>query len=228
MHKNAHTQAIRLRRALLQASSLLLLSILATGLLGQFSAWSISHADNENNRLITQYIVMVDQARSAQAIFKTQVQEWKNTLIRGSNITDRETFIAAFTKSEVDTEAKFSELVRTTTELNLQSRLAEITAAQAEHQALGIKYRQALYEDRGGTFNPAAIDAAVRGMDRHLDVRINILALGLRTDESALIAKLATSSADRYATLSRTLWVLMGVSLLLVATLVFKMLRDHG
>jgi hypothetical protein len=226
--KNTHAQATRLRRSLLQVSSLLLLSILATGLLGQFSAWSLNNADDKNNLLLSQYIDLVDAARGSQATFKTQVQEWKNILIRGSDPTERAKYVAAFTSSENETAEKLEKLMNTAKTLDLQARLPAITSVQAEHRALGAKYREALAKDGGTLFNPTAMDGAVRGIDRTLDAHLNVITVAIIDDERTLIATYAKAGSERYLTLSRTLWILMGISLVLIANIVIRMLREHS
>jgi hypothetical protein len=228
MTKTAHAQASRLRRSLLQVSSLLLLSILATGLLGQFSAWSLNNADANNNHLLGEYIDMVDAARGAQATFKTQVQEWKNILIRGADQAEREKYLAAFVKSEVETDAKLSALSLAATRLSLKDRIPEIESAQSDHRTLGSKYREALAKDGTTTFNPAALDATVRGIDRGLDARLSSITVSIIGDEITLVETYARLGNERYLTLSRTLWILMGVSLILIANIVIRMLREHS
>ena len=227
MQANPLNQPVRLRRALLQVSSLLLLSILTTGLLGQFAAWSLSRADRANNELLTQYLTLVDDARGAQAAFKTQVQEWKNVLLRGEDPAERDKYLAAFTKSERATSEQLKDLAAVAEKLELQKHADEISSIRVAHEALGASYRQALSQTGTGAFNATVIDLRVRGIDRALDERINALTATFISDENSVIEQLAVSGLARYRTLTHALWVLMAISTLLVASLLYRMLRDH-
>lgn len=107
----------------------------------------------------------VDEARSAQVSFKTQIQEWKNILIRGGDPQDLEQYRTAFIQSSAEAQAMLQQLQHTLEGLALSSPLLE-----EAHQSL-IKledqYLQVLAHNYDGTSSSTQnIDALVRGLDR--------------------------------------------------------------
>lgn len=96
-------------------------------------------------------------------VFKVQVQEWKNTLLRGRNPKDLSLHWSAFLarESEVATRARL-----------LQDQLPEGQSRQflqrfaQQHEVLGQRYRAGLDRFKQSGYDPAAGDAAVRGIDR--------------------------------------------------------------
>ncbi len=95
--------------------------------------------------------------------FKKQVQEWKDTLLRGKKVEALDKHWAAFQQRESD--------VRSAAE-RMKAGVADKEAAQligqfaAAHKEMGEAYRRGLatFKDRG--FDSAAGDAAVAGIDR--------------------------------------------------------------
>jgi methyl-accepting chemotaxis protein len=62
---------------------------------------------------------MVDDARVAQVAFKTQVQEWKNTLLRGHNAQDFDRYHKAFLEQRKLVQARFAALAAEAKALDL-------------------------------------------------------------------------------------------------------------
>lgn len=97
--------------------------------------------------------------------FKTQVQEWKNILIRGNDQAQFDKYEKSFFEREKTVQAYIAEAIK------LQKEEAEPTEAfevlRKEHQTLGDNYRNALK-----SFNVAdndagkKVDKLVSGMDR--------------------------------------------------------------
>jgi hypothetical protein len=54
----------------------------------------------EGAKLASQINQTSFQITSAQVDFKIQVQEWKNILLRGRNISDREKYLSSFQNQE--------------------------------------------------------------------------------------------------------------------------------
>ncbi len=113
-------------------------------------------------------VVMPSQANAVavvamEADFKKQVQEWKDTLLRGKNPE-------AFQKHWSNFEARESD-VRTGTE-RLSRSLSDAEAKQlvvqflAAHQSMGEAYRRGLQQFREHDFDSAVGDKAVAGIDR--------------------------------------------------------------
>jgi methyl-accepting chemotaxis protein-1 (serine sensor receptor) len=107
----------------------------------------------------------VDLARHAQVDFKIQVQEWKNTLLRGHDPKAFEKYSAAFTKTEAEVQARLAALKVMLTGAGRDA--ADLEKLAASHRELGDKYRSALksYDSADGK-SPQRVDTAVTGIDR--------------------------------------------------------------
>ncbi|MCW2314906.1 methyl-accepting chemotaxis protein [Rhodoblastus acidophilus] len=95
--------------------------------------------------------------------FKTQVQEWKNVLLRGKKPEALSKYWKQFEEQEADVRARCARLQQSVTDPEAASLLTQFTAA---HDALGKAYRAGLEKFRDAGFDSAAGDAAVTGIDR--------------------------------------------------------------
>lgn len=122
---------------------------------------------NRSLNIYSQEIKTDFAAQQAVAVmhldFKTQVQEWKNVLLRGKDPQQLDKYWSSFQKHE--------DKVRKSA-LKLQSILASGEArdivqqfAQA-HAKMGEGYRKGFEDFKAAGFDAAAGDAAVKGMDR--------------------------------------------------------------
>ena len=107
----------------------------------------------------------VDMARQAQVDFKIQVQEWKNTLLRGLDPKAFEKYSAAFTKTEAEVQARLAALKGMLSGAGRDT--GDVEKLAASHRELGDKYRSALksYDSADGK-SPQRVDTAVTGIDR--------------------------------------------------------------
>ena len=116
-----------------------------------------------------------DMAREAQTDFKTQVQEWKNILIRGHDPEQMAKYKTAFDKSEKEVVEDLAKLKKILKDLDIPTGPLEKT--EQEHQKLGAKYREALssWKDK----DPLAyrsVDGQLKGIDRPMNEAIKALA----------------------------------------------------
>ena len=95
--------------------------------------------------------------------FKEQVQEWKDTLLRGRDPGDRERYWSAFVEREHEVAVHASALIAS---LPAGESRALLEQFAQEHQRLGVSYRKGMERFRAAGFDPLAGDAAVRGIDR--------------------------------------------------------------
>ena len=151
---------MNLSRKLPLAFSCIALLCAITGLSGIFQ---MNQALDTYMRVIEVDIGNKDATMSIMEDFKTQVQEWKNVLLRGKDPEQLERYWAAFQKHE--------EKVALTTQ-KLATRLSDtetrklIDGFAAAHKQMGIDYRKGLDAFKAAGFEPAAGDVAVKGMDR--------------------------------------------------------------
>jgi len=102
-------------------------------------------------------------ASQLAVLFKTQVQEWKNTLLRGKDPKAQDKHWNAFLQAEREVAALAGQLLATLPAGEARALVEKFATA---HAAMGKGYRQGLDAFRGAGFDVAAGDTAVRGMDR--------------------------------------------------------------
>jgi methyl-accepting chemotaxis protein-1 (serine sensor receptor) len=106
-----------------------------------------------------------DNVREAQSDFKTQVQEFKNMLIRGHDAAELTKHRAGFDKAEKEVVDNLGKVKAALPTMGMDPKLAEATLKA--HTELGEKYRAALL-----LFDPAKplsyrdVDKQLRGIDR--------------------------------------------------------------
>ncbi|HWJ94642.1 MAG TPA: methyl-accepting chemotaxis protein, partial [Telluria sp.] len=164
------------------------------------------------NRSVDEYasVIAVDY-RNEQAVssmlveFKTQVQEWKNLLLRGKDPEQLDKYWKAFEKHDKAVNDAAQAL-----EANLpesQARTLVQQFAQA-HLAMGEAYRKGFEAFKASGFDAAAGDAAVKGQDRKPTDLLNEARSRIVNDTRDRVAAAKTSSAD--ATLASALLMLLG------------------
>lgn len=120
---------------LLRVAGLVSLLVLLLGVIGLFAlSQAYTKSDAALGRLEALHSAQV-AAVTAQVGFKTQVQEWKNVLLRGGNAQDYATHVARFEQREADVRAGLGALQGALTRLGLDGAAAARLAA--EHAALG-------------------------------------------------------------------------------------------
>lgn len=138
--------------------------------------------------------------------FKTQVQEWKNVLLRGASDKDREKYWSRFQSREADVQGILRKLVAGE-ELNTDSA-SLIDRFLTAHKQMGIKYREGYEAFVAGGYNPNTGDTFVRGIDRE-----PAELLQQATDQIAQSTREAKEQVT--AQTSQRLWLIMGLSIVL-------------
>jgi methyl-accepting chemotaxis protein len=95
--------------------------------------------------------------------FKTQVQEWKNVLLRGHNTQDREKYWSKF----VDQHEKVQKLAQAILKQPISDKLAQqVKEFRQIHAALLSQYEKGLEAFQANNYDHKLGDATVRGIDR--------------------------------------------------------------
>jgi methyl-accepting chemotaxis protein-1 (serine sensor receptor) len=108
-------------------------------------------------------LVQERQATAMLAGFKTQVQEWKNTLLRGKDAKQLDRYWTAFQKQETEVAALGAQLLQALPEGDARRLAADF---QKAHALMGQGYRKGYEAFVAAGHDAAAGDAAVKGMDR--------------------------------------------------------------
>jgi len=113
-----------------------------------------------------QVLAHVGEERATAALsnhFKTQVQEWKNTLLRGSDHALQDKHWAGFVKEE---KAVADGAVALRTQLDDPALQAVLDRFIASHRKMATGYREGLEKFKAAGLEPSVGDVAVRGIDR--------------------------------------------------------------
>lgn len=108
---------------------------------------------------------LTEKALSAEVSFKTQVQEWKNILLRGNDPVEFDNYFSAFGESEAIVQDELQSLKALFNEMDLDSAIVE--KAISQHQALGEEYKNGLQTfDMIDSDAGKKVDKLVKGIDR--------------------------------------------------------------
>ncbi|WP_235234572.1 methyl-accepting chemotaxis protein [Mangrovibacter sp. MFB070] len=147
-------------------SVLLLVLTLCAGAIGGYVNY---HWTKSSQKFIAREMLIeqsIDTARNAQVQFKIQVQEWKDTLLRGVQGGDLFTkYKAAFLEQNDKTQALLNTLSQQLPALGMSNQ--DVLAAREAHSQLLHQYLSALESyDIADINSPARVDKQVRGIDR--------------------------------------------------------------
>ena len=143
------------------------------------------------NRSVDTYRIAVAEAGQAQQVqfllseFRKQLQEWKNTLLRGKDDEQRKKYWDAFQKSEAEVDTQVKAVLA---QLPAGEVRELVTRFGAAHAAMGQDYRRGFADFSAAGFDAAAGDAAVKGKDRAPAELLN-------KAEKAMSARSAASAA---------------------------------
>ena len=130
---------------------------------GVFYFFQVNQGIQQYNQLINHEIATERAINQMSNEFKTQVQEWKNVLIRGSRPDQLERFWNSFQKQEALVQTMGHDL------LNIMVQGPEKDLVQQflqAHEAMGHSYRQGYQSFVASNFDHTAGDQAVAGIDR--------------------------------------------------------------
>lgn len=162
------TSSLRTQTLALLSGSLVLMLLVS---LASFSV--LSSSLQAYRGLLDGPLTATAQIDDANQAFKSQVQEWKNVLLRGANPQEQERYWRQFETQEQEVQRVLGEISR----LELDSEtLRQIGILRQEHQNLGRGYREGLRSFLAEGADPAAGDRSVRGIDRATSEQLQTLA----------------------------------------------------
>jgi methyl-accepting chemotaxis protein len=203
----------------------LLLGIVVSGIL----VFRLGLAFDATNQILSRSARQQSIARDMRYTFKRQVQEWKDTLLRGHNPDD----FKKYSKNFHEQFKRTQELSATLQELLTDPQVrTDNTAFQAAYAEMGKKYDEALatFEANGGK-DPFATDAQVRGIDRPptevLDRIVKSLTDHYDADEREIRASIASqrTQTDLLVAAGALAALLLAVMVVLFARKLSRTLR---
>ena len=115
--------------------------------------------------LVEQNVEILTDITNAHVIFKTQVQEWKNILIRGNDAAQFEKYVTRFKQRSAQTQALLSHAIKISKELSLDSQAIE--KVRLTHATLNKAYLTALQKfNANDALTGKIIDKSIMGVDR--------------------------------------------------------------
>ncbi|WP_202262025.1 MULTISPECIES: methyl-accepting chemotaxis protein [unclassified Alteromonas] len=206
-----YTSISRLVMTPVLASLCLLVLLNGASILKSFSV--LSSFDELENTLVQSE----RDVNSVLSTFKTQVQEWKNVLLRGHKQEDREKYWNRFKQRETEITQQF-ELMLTNDVISDKAK-SEIRQFQKAHALMAAKYREGYEAFVASGFDPKVGDSYVRGIDREPAKLL-----------SSIADDIASESANAIATLKATtrsmLWmILLAAIILSIASVAYVISR---
>lgn len=165
--------SLKFKILLLSALIVLGLSVLGVTAYLQIRSYNAVVDDTATHSQLRSDILV--EIQGAAIGFKTQVQEWKNILIRGNDAEQFTKHVDGFIESEAIVQKHLAAA------LNLQKQEGEpidaVIKLQKEHVELGENYREALKNfDQDNPNAGKAVDKLVSGMDREASSQMQMLA----------------------------------------------------
>jgi len=191
------------------------LTVLATLLFGVAALWLTDRANSAQLSEFSRILQVVNATRLAQVHTKTQVQEWKNVLLRGQDAADFGRYLERFRAESANTTEELNRAASLKQALGLDA--SDVVKTVAEHEALMRAYEEALKNyQQGSTASIFAVDTAIRGRDRALNDMIDGLADTMRKEADTRLQIFADQDAERYQRL-RLIFIALSVATLLLA-----------
>jgi len=181
---------MKLSRKLPLAFAGIVLASLAAGLWG---IWQLDRAIGVYRDTVGTELAAAQKVSELQVAFKTQVQEWKNTLLRGKDEKMRDRYWNAFVKTEADVAKEAKALQPRLPEGELRRTMADFVAA---HASMAEAYRKGFEAFKAAAMDPTVGDAAVRGVDRAPTELLDKLTEKIVSESQAAVAG-AARSRDR-------------------------------
>ncbi|NUZ11223.1 HAMP domain-containing protein [Pseudoalteromonas sp. McH1-7] len=138
---------------------------LAVMLVGaMITVFTMKQVSEQYDELIDNELTAREQINLVLDDFKTQVQEWKNVLIRGSDPALLDKYWTRFEAKERNVQSQVDTILsRYTLPQSLQDKLKSY---QEEHLILGQKYRESFAVFKQSGFDTQLADRLVQGIDR--------------------------------------------------------------
>lgn len=157
---------------------------------------------------------------SANVEFKTQVQEWKNILIRGRDVAEFEKYRQAFRNSAIKVRQVLLEAADHM-KVTGNQRLPAIENVLRLHGELTAVYESEIGRwDVADPDNTSKADLALKGKDRAMTQAMNTLVGEIEKDSRILQESQIAQAASRYAQTRNILILMVGLVLLFTAILI--------
>jgi len=181
-----------------------------------FSMYNAHLVENEMSEMMQHDQLVQAEFLQMTSDFKTQVQEWKNVIIRGANDGQREKYWGKFNKKHEAVQSNVQSLIDDIHDDKLKALLAEFKKV---HAALLPKYQHGFDVFMSTDYNTSAADKVVSGIDRAPGKML----LGIQK-ELADITTRTIVEADEHASSSMRLTAILLASSVIISFIVFMVM----
>ncbi|QCF26121.1 methyl-accepting chemotaxis protein [Hydrocarboniclastica marina] len=136
---------------------------LLIGLAAGYNTWSAQTGFAQYRTLLSHEISNAQHVQRLLSEFQTQVQEWKNVLLRGGNPADRTKYWESFLAQEALIQEDGKALLE---RIEGEEAGAEVNAFLQSHLAMGQAYRDGYERFVSSGYDAQYGDSVVRGIDR--------------------------------------------------------------
>ena len=185
-------------------TKLVLLLIAGAGILGMLLLATVA-AYELNSQQSLAVAVLGNEGRQMQVLlhvesanleFKRQVQEWKDTLLRGNDPAKFDKYFGNFQQREAAMDADLHQAQGSLKDLGMSDEATQIDGLLNTHAEFGQKYRAALaHYDKADPNAAHVVDKLVAGMDRPMTAalsdfgqKIQNAALQSASDQTSVLA----------------------------------------
>jgi methyl-accepting chemotaxis protein len=182
-------------------------------IVASISIASLNGRLHEYQALINDNIASERQINQLNYQFKTQVQEWKNVLLRGYDDSNRNKYWDRFKKLQDDIQNEGRQTVSSLPNGQSRNLVSDFLAA---HNTMGSKYQSGFDDFSAADYDSKVGDAAVKGIDREPSKKLKAAANEISREVAELAKELQAG------TTSMIIWA--EISVILVALLVVAVL----
>lgn len=169
---------LTLKSKILLLSGLVVLGLVFLGFIAYVQIHEYNNIINEDAKRIQLRSELAGEIEKSSVAFKSQVQEWKNILIRGNDDEKLDKHIKGFTEEESIVQQHLIKAMAI--QKNIAQSTKEIESFQKEHLGLGKNYRDALTSFKNtDPESGKKVDKLVAGMDREATRQIADLAANM-------------------------------------------------
>ena len=212
------------RRQLLSLSAVVAIVLVAIVVIALYGMYRLDQAVASNGARIDRLTEMADAARVAQVTFKAQVQEWKNTLLRGYKAEDFDAYHGAFVARRDEVEKELDGLATQAQALGFATDA--LAALKAAHEDLGKAYDEALaFFKADNPLSARVVDAHVRGRDRPVNDAFDTFVAAVKSFTDERREGLRQEIASVAASMRVTLYVSLAIGLLVLLVGAFMAMR---
>jgi len=156
---------LSLKSKIFLLSGLVVFGLLFLSLIAYIQINTYNNIINEDEKLTQQRSELASEIEKSSVAFKSQVQEWKNILIRGNDHESFDKHIKGFAEEESSVQQHLTNAILL--QRNIGQSTKEIESFQKEHLGLGKNYRDALASFKSSDSESGRkVDKLVAGMDR--------------------------------------------------------------